>query len=223
MNDTDLKYLWQAGNEQIAISQKSDKTSLDKLTKRNVNHFLSSMKPIKIFTLLVGLLWVLGMGYVLIKLTINAYDQVSPYFLYSAFFQVMLTAMAVILYIIQLSTLYCIDFNKPVAILQKTLINLKASTLNVTKILILQLPFWTTFYWNESMFKNGTLPLFILQGAITISFTCLAIWLFVNLKYENADKWWFKLLLQGKEWEPLIKSIGILNDMEEGGVKSDKD
>ena len=222
MNDTDLKYLWQTGNEQIAISQKSDKTSLDKLTKRNVSHFLSSMKPIKIFTLLVGLLWVLGIGYVLLKLTINAYDQVSPYFLYSAFFQVMLTAMAVILYIIQLSTLYSIDFNKPVVILQKTLINLKASTLNVTKILILQLPFWTTFYWNESMFKNGTLPLFILQGAITISFTCLAIWLFFNLKYENADKWWFKLLLQGKEWEPLITSIGILNDMEEGGA-SDKD
>lgn len=222
MNDTDLKYLWQTGNNQIAISQKSDKTSLDKLTKRNVSHFLSSMKPIKIFTLLAGLLWVLGIGYVLIKLTINAYDQVSLYFLYSAYFQVMLTAMAVILYIIQLSTLYSIDFNKPVVILQKTLINLKASTLNVTKILILQLPFWTTFYWNESMFKNGTLPLFILQGAVTISFTCLAIWLFFNLKYENADKWWFKLLLQGKEWEPLITSIDILNDMEEEGA-SDKD
>ncbi len=222
MNDTDLKYLWQTGNNQIAINQKSDKSSLDKLTKRNVSHFLSSMKPIKIFTLLAGLLWVLGIGYVLIKLTINAYDQVSLYFLYSAYFQVMLTAMAVILYIIQLSTLYSIDFNKPVVILQKTLINLKASTLNVTKILILQLPFWTTFYWNESMFKNGTLPLFILQGAVTISFTCLAIWLFFNLKYENADKWWFKLLLQGKEWEPLITSIGILNDMEEGGA-SDKD
>ena len=222
MNDTDLKYLWQTGNNQIAINQKSDKSSLDKLTKRNVSHFLSSMKPIKIFTLLAGLLWVLGMGYVLLKLTINAYDQVSLYFLYSAYFQVMLTAMAVILYIIQLSTLYSIDFNKPVVILQKTLINLKASTLNVTKILILQLPFWTTFYWNESMFKNGTLPLFILQGAVTISFTCLAIWLFFNLKYENADKWWFKLLLQGKEWEPIITSIDILNDMEEG-VSSDKD
>ena len=222
MNDTDLKYLWQAGYEQIAINQKSDKTSLDNLTKRNVSHFLSSMKPIKIFTLLVGLLWVFSIGYVLIKLTINAYDQVSLYFLYSAYFQVMLTAMAVILYIIQLSTLYSIDFNKPVVILQKTLINLKASTLNVIKILILQLPFWTTFYWNESMFKNGTLPLFILQGAITISFTCLAIWLFFNLKFENADKWWFKLLLQGKEWEPLITSIGILNDMEEE-VASDKD
>ncbi len=222
MNDTDLKYLWQAGYEQIAINQKSDKTSLDNLTKRNVSHFLSSMKPIKIFTLLVGLLWVFSIGYVLIKLTINAYDQVSLYFLYSAYFQVMLTAMAVILYIIQLSTLYSIDFNKPVVILQKTLINLKASTLNVIKILILQLPFWTTFYWNESMFKNGTLPLFILQGAVTISFTCLAIWLFFNLKFENADKWWFKLLLQGKEWEPLITSIGILNDMEEE-VASDKD
>ena len=222
MNDTDLKYLWQAGYEQIAISQKSDKTSLDNLTKRNVSHFLSSMKPIKIFTLLVGLLWVFSIGYVLIKLTINAYDQVSLYFLYSAYFQVMLTAMAVILYIIQLSTLYSIDFNKPVVILQKTLINLKASTLNVTRILILQLPFWTTFYWNESIFKNGTLPLFILQGAVTISFTFLSLWLFFHLKFENADKWWFKLLLQGKEWEPIITSINILNEMEER-VSLDKD
>ncbi|MDP4913399.1 MAG: hypothetical protein NWR46_03285 [Saprospiraceae bacterium] len=222
MNDTDLKYLWQTGNNQIAISQKSDKTSLDKLTKRNVSHFLSSMKPIKIFTLLAGLLWVLGIGYVLIKLTINAYDQVSLYFLYSAYFQVMLTAVAVILYIIQLSTINSIDFNKPVVILQKTLIKLKASTLNITRILILQLPFWTTFYWNESMFKNGTLPLFILQGAVTISFTYLSLWLFFHLKFENADKWWFKLLLQGKEWEPLITSINILNEMEEG-VSSDKD
>lgn len=222
MNDTDLKYLWQTGNEQIAISQKSDKTSLDNLTKRNVSHFLSSMKPIKIFTLLVGLLWVFGIGYVLIKLSINANDQVSLYFLYSAYFQVMLTAMAVIIYIIQLSTLYSIDYNKPVVVLQKTLIKLKASTLNVTRILILQLPFWTTFYWNESMFKNGTLPLFIFQGAVTITFTYLSLWLFFHLKFENANKWWFKLLLQGKEWEPLITSINILNEMEEG-VSSDKD
>jgi len=220
MNDTDLKYLWQTGNDQMAFSQKLEKTSLDKLTKKNVSHFLSSMKPIKLFTLLVGLLWVFGIGYVLIKLTINAYDQVSHYFLYSAYFQVALTAMAVILYIIQISTLYNIDFNKPVVILQKTLLKLKASTLNVTRILILQLPFWTTFYWNESMFKNGTLPLFVLQGAVTISFTYLAIWLFFHLKFENADKWWFKLLLQGKEWEPLITSIDILNDMEEEVVST---
>lgn len=221
MNDTDLKYLWQTGNDQIELSQTSDKTSLDSLTKRNVNHFLSSMKPIKIFTLLLGILWVFGIGYVLIKLTLNAYEQVSPYFLYSAYFQVMLTAMAIILYIFQLITLYSIDFDKPVIILQKKLINLKISTLNITRILMLQLPFWTTFYWNEGMFKNGTLALFIIQGTVTISFTYLAIWLYFNLKFENMDKWWFKLLLNGKEWEPLMTSIEILNEMEDG-VSSDK-
>ena len=222
MNDTDLKYLWQTGNDEIALSQTSDKTSLENLTKRNVSHFLSSMKPIKIFTLFVGMLWVFGIGYVLIKLTLYAYEQVSPYFLYSAYFQLMLTALAVILYIFQLSTLYRIDFDKPVIILQKTLINLKVSTLNITRILMLQLPFWTTFYWNEGMFKNGTLALFIIQGTVTVSFTYLAIWLYFNLTFENANKWWFKLLLNGKEWEPLMTSIEILNDMEEE-VASEKD
>lgn len=222
MNDTDLKYLWQTGNNQIAIGQTSDKTIMDNLIKRDISHVLSSMKPIKIFTLIAGMLWVFGLGFVLIVLTINAYEQVSLYFLYSAYFQVMLTAMAVILYIIQLNTLNRIDFDKPVIILQKKIINLKISTLKVTRILMLQLPFWTTFYWSESMFKNGTLALFIIQGTVTLSFTYLAIWLYFNLTFENADKWWFKLLLNGKEWEPLMTSIGILNDLEEE-VISEKD
>lgn len=222
MNDTDLKYLWQTGNNQIAIGQTSDKTIMDNLIKRDISHVLSSMKPIKIFTLIAGMLWVFGLGFVLIVLTINAYEQVSLYFLYSAYFQVMLTAMAVILYIIQLNTLNRIDFDKPVIILQKKIINLKISTLKVTRILMLQLPFWTTFYWSESMFKNGTLAFFIIQGTVTLSFTYLAIWLYFNLTFENADKWWFKLLLNGKEWEPLMTSIGILNDLEEE-VISEKD
>ncbi len=222
MNDTDLKYLWQTVNNQIAIGQTSDKTIMDNLIKRDISHVLSSMKPIKIFTLIAGMLWVFGLGFVLIVLTINAYEQVSLYFLYSAYFQVMLTAMAVILYIIQLNTLNRIDFDKPVIILQKKIINLKISTLKVTRILMLQLPFWTTFYWSESMFKNGTLAFFIIQGTVTLSFTYLAIWLYFNLTFENADKWWFKLLLNGKEWEPLMTSIGILNDLEEE-VISEKD
>ena len=222
MNDTDLKYLWQTVNNQIAIGQTSDKTIMDNLIKRDISHVLSSMKPIKIFTLIAGMLWVFGLGFVLIVLTINTYEQVSLYFLYSAYFQVMLTAMAVILYIFQLNTLKRIDFDKPVIILQKKIINLKISTLKVTRILMLQLPFWTTFYWSESMFKNGTLALFIIQGTVTLSFTYLAIWLYFNLTFENADKWWFKLLLNGKEWEPLMTSIGILNDLEEE-VISEKD
>lgn len=222
MNDTDLKYLWQTGNNQIAIGQTSDKTIMDNLIKRDISHVLSSMKPIKIFTLIAGMLWVFGLGFVLIVLTINTYEQVSLYFLYSAYFQVMLTAMAVILYIFQLNTLNRIDFDKPVIILQKKIINLKISTLKVTRILMLQLPFWTTFYWSESMFKNGTLAFFIIQGTVTLSFTYLAIWLYFNLTFENADKWWFKLLLNGKEWEPFMTSIGILNDLEEE-VISEKD
>ena len=72
------------------------------------------------------------------------------------------------------------------------------------------------------MFKNGTLAFFIIQGTVTLSFTYLAIWLYFNLTFENADKWWFKLLLNGKEWEPLMTSIGILNDLEEE-VISEKD
>ena len=49
----------------------------------------------------------------------------------------------------------------------------------------------------------------------TVSFTFIAIWLFVNIKYENRNKKWFQLIFSGKEWIPLMKSMELLEQVDD--------
>ena len=38
---------------------------------------------------------------------------------------------------------------------------------------------------------------------------------FKNIRFENRDKKWFKFLLSGKEWDPMMKSADLLQQIEE--------
>ncbi len=214
MNENELKLLWQTANEKLDGSLKVNKKNTEDITRLKAQNFLSSMKPIKIFTLIVGILWVTVLGIVLVNLFVNAYDKVSLFFLYSATIQVLLTAISVTVYIYQLVLINKIDFSEPILTIQENLSKLKVSTLNVTRILFLQLPVWTTFYWNEKMFAAENLFLWILQGIITFSLTYLAVWLFFNIKYENRNKKWFQWIFRGKEWQPILQSMELLNQIE---------
>ncbi|WP_157474823.1 hypothetical protein [Dyadobacter sp. Leaf189] len=45
-------------------------------------------------------------------------------------------------------------------------------------------------------------------------FTVVAIWLFFNIKYENKDNKWFRLIFNGREWDPVLKSVKLLREVE---------
>ena len=62
--------------------------------------------------------------------------------------------------------------------------------------------------------KENTL-LWVVQSAVTMSFTFTGIWLFIHINYENRDKKWFKLLFSGREWNPIIKSSELLAQIKE--------
>lgn len=213
MDELKLKELWQSVNKKAEESLTLNKKNTEDISKMKVQNFVSSMKPIKIFTLLTGIIWV-GLGAIILtNLFVYASAMVSKFFLISAAIQLLLTALAILIYIYQLILIYQVDISEPILATQEKLAKLKSSTLLVTRILFLQLPLWTTFYLSENMFKNGNLLLFIIQGVVTFSFTYLAIWLFVNIKYENKDKKWFRFIFSGKEWLPIIKAMELCEDV----------
>ena len=204
MNELELKELWKTTNEKLEESFILSKKNTDEVTKIKVHSILCSMKPMKIFTLLVGVLWV-GIGaIVLSSIYVNTFSEANKFFLLSASIQVGLTAIALYVYLYQLVTIYQVDITDPIIKTQEKLVSLKMSTLWVTRILLLQLPVWTVFWWNQTML------LFF-----TISFTVVAIWLFFNINYENKDKKWFQLISKGKEWTPLMKAMELLEQVED--------
>ncbi|HMS34211.1 MAG TPA: hypothetical protein PKC91_08990 [Ignavibacteria bacterium] len=215
MNENTLKDLWKSSNEKLEMSLSLGRKNAEDITQIKVQSFISSMKPVKLFTILAGLLWVGILGTAVLNLFIYAFPQVNQFFLFSAAIQVSLTAVSLIIYIYQLVLIYHVDISEPILETQAKLIKLKSSSLLVARILLLQLPVWTTFYWNESMFANGNIFLLIIQGIVTLTFTIAAGWLFFNIKIENKDKKWFRFLFSGSEWQPIISSMNIIKQLGE--------
>jgi hypothetical protein len=209
MEDRDLVALWKSYDKKLEENLLLNRKNLEAITSIKIQSFLASMKPMKIFTIIVGILWV-GVVDVLL---INLFTIASPFFLISAGIQVLLTKLAIGIYVYQLILIQLVDINEPIVAAQEKIAKLKSSTIWVTRFLFLQFPVWTTFYWTESMWKNGSIALYLIQVIVTGSFTFLAVWLFHNINYANSDKKWFRLIFAGKEWDPLIKSMALLSQI----------
>ena len=216
MEDIEIINLWKSYDKKLEENLLLNRKNVEDITKMKVQSLLASMKLLKVFTILIGIIWV---GF-LDVLIINLFHIASPFFLISAGILVLLNKLAIGLYLYQLIVIHQVDISEPILASQDKLARLKSTTLLVTRLLFLQLPLWTTFYWNESMLENGNIVLLILQIVVTLLFTFAAVWLFRNIKYENRDKKWFRLIFNGKEWSPVIKSMELLSQIDEYRIEN---
>ena len=217
MEDTEIINLWKSYDKKLEENLLFNKKNAEDITKIKVQSFLSSMKPMKIFIVLFSLLWV---GFVDI-LIFNIFAVASPFFLVSAAIHVLLTKLAIGIYLYQLILIYQVDINEPVLATQEKLVRLRSTTLWISRLLFLQLPVWTTFWWNEVMLREWNVLQWLISGSVTLAFAIAAIWLFFNIKFENRDKKWFRLLFTGIEWNPLVKSMELLSQIDEYKIEND--
>ena len=207
MDQSEIIILWKAYDRKLEASLMLNNSNAIEITRLKTKSLLSSMTPLKIFTIIIGMLWVSIGGTIVVNLFVHAYASVSPFFLYSAAFQLLLTAIGIGIYLYQLVLIHQMDITDTLIKTQKRLTQLKSSTLWVARILLLQLPVWTTFYWSMDLIKSGHLPYIFLNSVVTLLAIAVSLWLFINIRYENREKKWFKLIFEGKEWTPVIKAI----------------
>lgn len=215
MNESELKELWKTTNEKLEESFTINRKNTEDITRIKVHNLLSSMKPLKIVALLVGFLWVVLGTIMLSPIYLYSFSDANKFFLFSATIQVLITAIALCIYIYQLIKINEVNSYAPILEAQEKLVQLRIATLWSVKILFLQLPAWTTFWWNETMLINWSIQQWIITAAITFSFSYISIWLFINIKYENRNTKWFRLIFSGKEWAPLMKSMELLEQVKE--------
>jgi hypothetical protein len=211
MDEKELKNIWQSANEKSESSLQIAHKNRDEITRIKVNNFLSSMRPLKIIAIVIGILWVIFVD----GLIVSLWSTANPFFLISAGIQVVLTKLAIGVYLYQLYLIRQVDLSEPVLFSQERLSRLKSSTLWVTRILFLQLPVWTTFSFHTGMLHNGNILLLTIQGLIALFSVYAAVWLFLNIKYDNRDKKWFRWLFNGKDWDPIVKSMELISQIEE--------
>jgi hypothetical protein len=211
MEDKDIIALWRFYDDSLKQALVLNTKNAEDITKLKVQSFLASMKPMKIFTLVVGILWV---GFI-DMLLVNLFHIASPFFLVSMGIQVLLTKLAIGVYVYQLVLLHGTDVSEPILATQERIARLISSTLWITRVLFLQFPVWTTFYLSMGMLESSNWWQLAITLGITAVFTWIGVWFFFNIKYENKDKRWFRLIFRGREWTPVMKSRELLGQISE--------
>lgn len=208
MTDLELRNIWQQSNAGDLF--RVSKQQSEEITKLKVQQSLSVVQQLKAVGFIIGVCWILLVDNIIIA----TWEAASPYFLYSALFQVLTVKLAVGIYLYQMVLISQVNNFTPVVQTQQKLAQLQIAVLWSVRVLVLQLPAWTTFYLHAEMFRTGHPVLLLLQVSVTLAAVVAAIWLFINIRFENRNKKWFKLLFAGKEWQPVMKAMEILEDSE---------
>ncbi|MEO8416782.1 MAG: hypothetical protein ABI472_24165 [Ginsengibacter sp.] len=216
MDDMELKNIWkeydQKMNEAKVLNLQSWVVNLktfEYLQTHKAQSKLRSLSSFKKWAIALGILWVLFLG-------ILAYGNhfQNIFFTVSVIIIIFFSIVAIAVYIKHIVLINKINYSESVIDAQKKLTALQASTINVNRVLWLQMPFYTIFFWSVKWITSDY-KFWLISFPLTLFFTFLAIWLYRNISIKNADKKWFRLLLGNIEWTSIINAKRYLDEIEE--------
>ncbi|HET7118581.1 MAG TPA: hypothetical protein VFI29_18950 [Hanamia sp.] len=216
MNETELKDILDSYNHKIEEAKTLNLQSwvlnikcFETLQKQKAKSKLKSLINFKIFAVVLGILWVLFLGY----LFFHSLEMSKIFFLVSCGAIMICTSIAIVIYLYHIVLLSNINNSENVVKAQESIARLQLSTINVTRILFLQSPFYCTFWWSAPMIVNSPLAFWLISFPIALIFTLAAIWLYKNISIKNTNKKWFKVLFNSPEWNLLLKANHFLEEI----------
>jgi hypothetical protein len=209
MNELELKNIWDAYNSKLDASLSINREVLREVKKTKVNKLVSSIRPIRLVAIIIGVCWTFFIDCIAILAFLS-----GNYFLFiSAGIHSLVTKIAIGISIYHLILIHQINAADSIVRVQKKIAKFKLSTLNGIRLSCLQLPVFTTFYLHDAMFIGGNTGLLLLQIAITLLFTYAGIWCYKNITLANSETKWFKFLFDDNEWRSLAKAEDILGQL----------
>ena len=211
MNESEIKTLWAQYETQLENVLSYNRKIAEELTKQKAKNMLSEARPIKYVGIILGFPWLLF----LIFLVFVGFQSRAWVFMVSFAVIALVTVVALGTYIYHLVLITRINLSDSVLDVQKKLANIKTSTIISTRIAVLQLPFWTTWYLQPRLLFDGDMGYILVNMVITGLFVYVSIWLFRNIRRTNMDQKWMKFFFSDVEWEAVVQAMNILDEIEE--------
>lgn len=213
MNDMELKKIWQNYDAKLSQNLSINKEILYEVKLGKTNSFLNSISNIRIIAILIGIIWIIGIDFLLSL----AFQIESYFFFFSILIHSIITKIAIAISIYHLILIKQMKETDSIVEIQKKIVKFRLTTLTTIRLSLLQLPIFTTFYINAEMISTMSTIAWIIQISITILFIFLGIWCFLNFTLKNSKKKWFRLFFSDKEWLALQKAKAILEQLKEKG------
>lgn len=216
MNDTQLNDILEVYNHKIEEAKTLNLQSwvlnlqcFEALRKQKAQSKLKSLINFKIVAVVLGILWILFLE----NLFFHSLKMANIFFLISCGAIMIFTIIAIAVYVYHIILIDKINNSENVVQAQESIASLQLSTINVTRILFLQAPFYCTFWWNVPMITGSPLSFWLISFPVALLFTFASIWLYKNISIRNANKKWFRILFNSPEWTSLVKANTFLEEI----------
>ncbi len=210
MEDITLKDIWKAQDEKLEKTMKLNLYLLESLQKQKTESKLNRLARFKFWVAILGVLFCAFVG---ILIWGNWFS--NPYFTVSMIMIFLFTAIAVVVYIKHYVLLKRINYSDSITNTQEKLAWLQISTINITRILLLQTPFYTTWFWTPGdAFQNDKFWMISLPA--TMLFVLITAWLYINISPKNMHKKWVSRFMNvGIEYKSVMQARNFLTELEE--------
>lgn len=218
MEDHNLNEIWKQYNyklEQARIlnlqSWVLNLQQFELIQTQKARRKLNSLIAIKTLAIALGIAW----SAFLYLLAVNSLQWSKIFFVICVTAIATFTLYAVIVYVQHLIIIKTVNNSNSVIDAQEKMLRLQTSTLQVCRILFLQMPFYCFWFVTPAMLQADLAKNLLITLPVTLFFAWLAIWLFRNIKLENSHKKWFKILFGTPEWTSVVSAMSLLNEIEE--------
>ncbi len=211
MEDSTLKNIWHAEDEKLDRTLKLNLIILESIQTQKARSKLGALASFKTWALILGIVFVLFCG-----LLIYGNQLKNIFFTVSIAMIMLFSIYAVVVYIKHIILIRQLDYSACITDTQKKLARLQASTISSTSILMLQLPFHSTWFWSWQMINSSGIKFWLISVPVTIAFTLAGIWLYKNISEKNMDKKWVRSLFNaGPEYKNIVQARKFLAELEE--------
>ncbi len=216
MEQTDLQQLWQSIDRHLLEARVLNLQSwalnfrsFEMLQHQKMKKGLYRLILFKSFAVILGICWVAFLG-----LLVWSVGTANLFFSCSVMMILLFTVYAIYIYLRHIRMITTIRYDAPVADVQEKIAILQASTFRATRVLWLQMPFYSTWCWNSKWIKEGPYGFWLIAVPIALFFLWLSIYLYRNLIPGNMHKKWVNLLMMvGPEYKKLAEASGYLEEI----------
>lgn len=207
MKEQDLINAWQLYDKKLDHLLEVNYRQLKEIQTMKAGSEISSFIRNHVIVMMLGVAWVWFLGF----LVYHTRDNI--YFTLSAGFIILFNILAVILYLKHIIILSRINFSESITETQHRLVQVYTSYVQVGRVLLLQTPFYCTWWYTADLVQNGGPLFWTIQFVIVSILTGLAIYMFTKLSLKNKSGNWVKRTDKFFGAEKLQKAIAFLDEL----------
>ncbi len=213
MEEATIKKIWEDSTRQLerarVLNLQSwalNLRSFEMMQLQKAKSRLHALVPLKLFAVVAGIVWVLFLG-----LLVYGNRMANPFFTISVAIIALFNLLAIVVYLRHVVWIRQISYSESVVATQEKLSRLQVSTINTVRILMLQMPFYATWFWHISWI--GTARFWLISFPAALCCAWLSYWFFKNLTLRNMDnKWVRRFMLLGPEYRNLLQAKAMMEE-----------